>query len=64
NYTIEDSMAYHPPKKRYTELKRTLKTRHIQMIAVGGVLGNGLFIGSGKVLGNSGPLGMLLGFLI
>lgn len=64
NYTIEDGMAYHPPKKHYTELKRTLKTRHIQMIAVGGVLGNGLFIGSGKMLGNSGPLGILLGFLI
>ncbi|KAK9387469.1 amino acid permease-domain-containing protein [Lipomyces mesembrius] len=50
--------------KHYTELRRTLTTRHIQMIAVGGVLGNGLFIGTGKILGNSGPLGMILGFLI
>ncbi|KAK9457342.1 amino acid permease-domain-containing protein [Dipodascopsis uninucleata] len=50
--------------KRHTELRRSLKTRHIQMIAVGGVLGNGLFIGAGKLLGNSGPLGLLLGFLI
>ncbi|KAK9236962.1 amino acid permease-domain-containing protein [Lipomyces kononenkoae] len=50
--------------KRYTELRRTLSTRHIQMIALGGVLGNGLFIGTGKILGNSGPLGMILGFLI
>ncbi|KAK9243504.1 amino acid permease-domain-containing protein [Lipomyces tetrasporus] len=50
--------------KQHTELRRTLKTRHIQMIAVGGVLGNGLFIGSGRILANSGPLGMILGFLI
>ncbi|KAK9451995.1 amino acid permease-domain-containing protein [Limtongia smithiae] len=66
NYNIEDYSGGHSQfhKRRHTELKRSLSTRHIQMIAVGSVLGNGLFIGTGKILGNSGPLGMLLGFLI
>ncbi|KAK9461924.1 amino acid permease-domain-containing protein [Lipomyces oligophaga] len=66
NYAIEDTQVYPDyagPKHHYTELKRALRTRHIQMIAVGGVLGNGLFVGSGKILGNSGPLGTILGFL-
>ncbi|KAK9466724.1 amino acid permease-domain-containing protein [Lipomyces arxii] len=54
----------HESPKRHYELRRSLKTRHIQMIAVGGVLGNGLFIGIGRIVANSGPLGMILGFLI
>ncbi|KAK9476854.1 amino acid permease-domain-containing protein [Lipomyces japonicus] len=60
----QDGVANFYFPKVHTELRRSLKTRHIQMIAVGGVLGNGLFIGTGKTLATSGPLGMLLGFAI
>ncbi|RDJ54669.1 hypothetical protein [Acinetobacter baumannii] len=32
-------------------LKSTLKTRHISMLALGGVIGAGLFVGSSSLLG-------------
>lgn len=37
------------------ELKKGLKQRHLTMIAMGGVIGAGLFIGSGSVISNVGP---------
>ncbi|KAE8448125.1 hypothetical protein EG329_009890 [Mollisiaceae sp. DMI_Dod_QoI] len=44
------------------ELKRGLHQRHIQMIALAGTIGTGLFLGSGKAIANGGPLGALLGY--
>lgn len=43
-------------------LKRSLKARHIQMISIGGTIGTGLFVGSGKALAEGGPAGALLGY--
>ncbi|OCF42818.1 hypothetical protein I317_03295 [Kwoniella heveanensis CBS 569] len=43
-------------------LHRGLKPRHVSLIAIGGVIGTGLFIGSGTALANGGPLGLWLGF--
>jgi D-serine/D-alanine/glycine transporter len=45
------------------ELKRELKTRHIQLIAIGGTIGTGLFLGSGKAIQLAGP-SILLAYLI
>ncbi|GAA5866545.1 hypothetical protein JCM8547_005451 [Rhodosporidiobolus lusitaniae] len=45
-------------------LQQTMKPRHLQMIAVGGSIGTGLFIGSGQALRNGGPLGILIAWLI
>lgn len=46
------------------KLKRELKGRHMQMLAMGGTIGTGLFIGSGSALQNGGPVGCLLGYIL
>lgn len=45
-------------------LQRTLKGRHLQMIAIGGSIGTGLFVGSGNALSNGGPASLLLSFVL
>jgi len=47
--------ARHPLAKR-------LKSRHLQMIAIGGSIGTGLFVGSGYALSQGGPGAMLIGY--
>ena len=44
-------------------LQRGLKNRHIQLIALGGAIGTGLFLGSAGVLRTAGP-SMILGYAI
>lgn len=43
-------------------LKRSLKGWQIQMIAIGGSIGSGLFLGSGNSFASGGPAGVLIGF--
>ena len=42
-----------------TELKKGLSQRHLTMIAIGGVIGAGLFVGSGAVIKDAGPAAFL-----
>lgn len=45
-------------------LQQKMKPRHLQMIAVGGSIGTGLFIGSGKALRTGGPAGILIAWIL
>jgi len=46
-----------------SELARNLRNRHIQLIAIGGTIGVGLFLGSAKAIHNAGP-GLLLAYAL
>ncbi|MBA2928714.1 D-serine/D-alanine/glycine transporter [Pseudomonas sp. CCUG 57209] len=50
------------------DLKRSLSNRHIQLIALGGAIGTGLFMGSGKSISLAGPsilfVYMIIGFML
>ncbi|MEC0485104.1 amino acid permease [Bacillus glycinifermentans] len=45
------------------KLERGLKNRHVQLIAIGGAIGTGLFLGSGKSIHFAGP-SILFAYLI
>ncbi len=47
----------------HSQLQHSLKPRHMSMIALGGVIGAGLFVGSSVVVKNAGPAA-LISFLI
>lgn len=46
-----------------SSLARNLRNRHIQLIALGGTIGVGLFLGSAKAIHGAGP-GLLLGYAV
>jgi amino acid permease len=43
-------------------LQRGMKSRHVTMLAIGGTIGTGLFLGSGYVLQEAGPGGSLFAY--
>ncbi|PPQ70266.1 hypothetical protein CVT26_014555 [Gymnopilus dilepis] len=45
-------------------LQQQMKPRHLKMIAVGGSIGTGLFVGSGLALRQGGPAGVLIAWLL
>ncbi|KAF2714424.1 dicarboxylic amino acid permease [Pleomassaria siparia CBS 279.74] len=47
-----------------SHLHRGLKSRHITMIAIGGAIGTGLIIGTGKALAQSGPGSILISYTL
>lgn len=46
------------------QVHRSLKTRHLSMIALGGSIGTGLFIASGSAITSAGPGGALVAYSI
>jgi amino acid transporter len=45
-------------------MDNSLKSRHIQFIALGGTIGTGLFLGIGSAFADAGPVSVLLGYTI
>ena len=56
------------PNTHHKQLQRKLKNRHLQLIAIGGAIGTGLFMGSGKTISLAGPsvifTYLLIGFFL
>ncbi len=46
------------------ELQRKLSNRHLQLIAIGGAIGTGLFMGSGKTISLAGPSILIIYMII
>ncbi|KXZ13180.1 amino acid permease [Bacillus nakamurai] len=46
------------------QLQRTMKSRHLFMISLGGVIGTGFFLSTGYTINQAGPLGAVLSYLV
>ncbi|KAJ5087268.1 hypothetical protein N7456_010884 [Penicillium angulare] len=46
------------------EVKRGLKSRHINMIAIAGMIGTGLFLSSGQAIAIAGPAGAFMAYIV
>ncbi|MCM3007021.1 amino acid permease [Priestia koreensis] len=46
------------------ELKRSMKTRHLFMISLGGCIGTGFFVGSGYTIHEAGAVGAIIAYLV
>lgn len=51
-------------KEQHQQLNRSMKSRHLFMLSLGGVIGTGLFLNVGYTINQSGAGGALIGYLI
>jgi len=65
---VDQSKQAAPATDAPDKLQRNLHNRHIQLIAIGGAIGTGLFMGSGKTISLAGPsiifVYMIIGFML
>ena len=45
-------------------LKRAMSTRHLVMLSLGGAIGTGLFLGSGEVIAQTGPVAAIIAYIL
>ncbi|EWC44307.1 amino-acid permease inda1 [Drechslerella stenobrocha 248] len=58
--------SFKPQRKvdQHNQFNQTLSSRHMNMIAIGGSIGAGLFVGSGGALSTGGPASLLIDYMI
>ncbi len=65
---IASKPSVDPHREEEPHLARNLSNRHLQLIAIGGAIGTGLFMGSGKTISLAGPSILLvyavIGFML
>ncbi|WP_349291660.1 amino acid permease [Achromobacter sp. Marseille-Q0513] len=59
NHTHEEGGAGAPQGGKENALSATLKTRHLTMMSIAGVIGGSLFVGSGSIVHSAGPAAVL-----
>jgi amino acid transporter len=59
SYTHDEDFQRIDPE---SGVKRGLKTRHLSMMALAGIIGPGILVGTGGALSNGGPAALLIGF--
>ena len=55
---------YSTAEGQTSSLKRAMTKRHLIMLSLGGAIGTGLFLGSGEVISQAGPLGAVIAYII
>lgn len=58
--THSDDGAVAEPVAEEQQLQRGLSNRHLQLMALGGAIGTGMFMGSSKTINQAGPSAMLV----
>ncbi|KAL6409216.1 AAT family amino acid transporter [Ilyonectria robusta] len=64
SYAAGDSETAGVTDLSRTETKRNIKSRHAQMLAIGGTIGTGLFVGAGQALARAGPANLFMAYSI
>ncbi|KAF4123094.1 hypothetical protein GMORB2_6642 [Geosmithia morbida] len=69
-HDVDGASTYVPGEAELFTVPRTggtvrgIKSRHAQMIAIGGTIGTGLFVGSGQALAAAGPAFLLTAYIL
>jgi amino acid permease len=61
---VPELVILHHGTTESPKMHRKLQARHLEMIAIGGTIGTGLFIALGNSIKAAGPLGALLAYAI
>ncbi|WP_411266187.1 amino acid permease [Arthrobacter sp. AFG7.2] len=62
--TLDEQSASVATQQQESGLRRSMGPRHLVMIAMGGVIGSGLFLSSGYTISQAGPLGAVIAYLV
>jgi amino acid transporter len=63
-YILDEQGSEQVPHENNAGVVRALKSRHVQLIALGGIIGPGLLVGSGAALAAGGPAALLIVFAL